>query len=181
MKKWLFVGIWLTGFSIGLATAQSREGYTPGETVAPFSLKTGTGRVVSLADYADKSGVVVIFQSSTCPFSNAYDDRIATIDRQFSPKGWPVLTVQVNEAEPALIQVFGATRSPQVFVLRRSGTAFVLAYTGAIDDNPQDAGSVQHRYLETALTELVAGRAVSQPLTRPVGCVIRPKSAGSVR
>lgn len=72
-------------------------------------------------------------------------------------------------------RAFGASRTPQVFVLNQANGQFVLEYTGAIDDNPQDQAEVQRQYVDEAVSNLLAGRPVQSPITKPVGCAIKWK------
>jgi hypothetical protein len=68
---------------------------------------------------------------------------------------------------------FGATRTPQAFVLKRESQQFVLEYMGSLDDNPQDKAGVQRQYVADAVTSLLAGRPVAAPITKAVGCAIK--------
>lgn len=68
-------------------------------------------------------------------------------------------------------KAFGATRTPQVFVVDRDG---VGRYAGAIDDSV-DALKVTRRYLQDALDAVVAGRTPATARTEPVGCTIKWK------
>lgn len=68
-------------------------------------------------------------------------------------------------------KAFGATRTPQVFVVDGGG---VIRYAGAIDDSV-DASKVTRRYLQDALDAVVAGRTAATARTEPVGCTIKWK------
>ena len=72
-------------------------------------------------------------------------------------------------------RAFGATRTPEVYVLKQAGGQFIVEYVGAIDDSPQDGGSVQRRYIDEAVSSLLAGRPVQSPITKPIGCAIKWK------
>jgi peroxiredoxin len=198
--------LFLSGL-IGLSLttmAQDKPGavrpYTIGDAVNTFVLKNVDETTVSLANYADRPGLVVVFLSNHCPFSKAYEDRLLALDRQFAPKGFGVLAImsedpaayeadsfvnmkararEKNFSFPYLLddtqavaRQFGATRTPQAFVLHRVGGKLQLAYSGAIDDSPQDPAAVQQRYIELAINELLAGRPVTRPVTKPVGCAL---------
>ncbi len=69
-------------------------------------------------------------------------------------------------------KAFGATRTPQVFVVDGGG---VVRYAGPIDDNPTDAGKVSRRYLQDALDAVVAGRRPEIARIEPSGCTIKWK------
>ena len=174
-----------------LSMAQEGRGYPIGSTVADFKLRNVDDRLVSLADYKAQKGVIVVFTCNHCPFSKAYEDRIEILDRKFGPLGYPVLAIMPNDPAvytddraysfpylidetQAVARAFGASRTPQVYVLRKAaGDRFVLAYTGAIDDNPQDAAGVQKRFVDEVVTALLAGRLTAQTDTKPIGCAIK--------
>lgn len=69
-------------------------------------------------------------------------------------------------------RAYGARTTPHMFVIAKDGT---LAYLGAIDDRPsffkaQVAGA--HNYVRAAVEDLLAGRKVDTPSTRPYGCSV---------
>ena len=70
-------------------------------------------------------------------------------------------------------QQFGATKTPEAFVLQNVNGSFILKYKGAIDDNPQLESSVREPYLRNAIDAVVANRAVAVPEKRALGCMIK--------
>ncbi|GAB3891545.1 thioredoxin family protein [Spirosoma agri] len=206
MNRWLRLSflLWLTlGLSF-LAHAQLPKGYTLGDAVADFQLKNVDGRTISLADYRPQKGLIVVFTSNHCPFSKAYEDRLIAIDRRFSAQNYPVLAIMSNDPTAyeddsfenmksrardkgysyayaidetqRVAKAFGATRTPEVYVLKQTNGQFIIEYVGTIDDSPQDGANVQRRYVEEAVTSLLAGRPVQSPLTKPIGCAIKWKN-----
>ena len=183
-----------------VAIAQTPKGYALGDAVADFRVKNVDGRSVTLADYRVQKGLIVVFTSNHCPFSKAYDERLIALDRLFAPQGYPVLAIMPNNPavyeddsfdnmkarardknypysygvdETQVAKAFGATRTPQVYVLKLTNGQFILEYVGSIDDSPQDTASVKRRYVEEAVSSLLAGRPVQSPITKPIGCAIK--------
>ncbi|WP_288426571.1 thioredoxin family protein [uncultured Spirosoma sp.] len=181
--------------------AQPRSGYALGDAVDDFTVKSTDNRAVTLRDYQAQKGLIVVFSSNHCPFSRIYEERIQAIDRQFAPQGYPVLAIMPNdptvypedsfanmqrradeqhypytyaidESQQATRR-FGASRTPQVFVLKQTNGQFIVEYTGAIDDNPQDRAGVKRNYVDEAVSSLLAGRPVSTPITKAVGCAVK--------
>ena len=176
-----------------------------GDTVSDFKLKNFDGKMVALSDYRDKEGVILIFDCNTCPYSKAYNDRIISLHKSHAPKGFPVITINSNDGEqspgdsfeemvdkaknknydfPYLLdedqrvaRAFGATNTPHVFVLQRKGDKFVVAYIGAIDNNPRSAAHADKKYVEDAVEALLTGEAVPVQKTKAVGCGIKWKDA----
>lgn len=198
---WWLVSILSIGAML-ISNAQTPKGYTLGDAVADFRVKNVDGRVVSLADYRAQKGLIVVFTSNHCPFSKAYEDRLIALDRLFSPQGFPLLAIMPNDPaayeddsfdnmktrardnhysypygldETQIAKAFGATRTPQAYVLKQTNGQFILEYVGSVDDSPQDSGSVKRRYVEEAVGNLLAGRPVPSPITKPIGCAIKEK------
>ncbi len=195
----------IPGYSAPTERGESQAGgYRIGDVVADFTLKNINGKQVSLADYKDKKGVVIVFTSNQCPFARAYEGRLIALDNRFAPEGFPVIAVNSgdasgNDAEslagmqeraklrgfpyPYLqddtqkaARLFGASKMPQAYVLKNTGGKFSVQYIGAIDDNPQDPESVNKRYVEEALLNISQGRPVVTTTTRAIGCAIKFKT-----
>ena len=65
---------------------------------------------------------------------------------------------------------FEALKTPHVFLLNKQG---IVVYSGAIDDNPQDANAVTVNYLRNAIEDLLSGQMVNLAKTDPIGCSIK--------
>lgn len=52
-----------------------------------------------------------------------------------------------------------------------------MEYIGTLDDNPQDPASVTKRYVEDAVTNILAGKPVTVTTTKAIGCAIKWKDA----
>ncbi len=74
-------------------------------------------------------------------------------------------------------KAFGATNTPHVFVLKRSGKELKVAYIGTIDDNARDASAVSKKYVEDAVDALLANKAVTTTRTKALGCGIKWKNS----
>lgn len=184
---------------LALVSATS-NGYEVGDLVKDFQLKNVDGKMVSLSDYQNAKGVIVIFDCNTCPYSKAYNDRIIALHKKFAPKGFPILTINANDGKgdsfremvararqksydfpyldddtQQVAKAFGATNTPHVFVLQRNGSDFRVAYIGAIDNNSRDAAKADKKYVEEAVRALLAGEPVKTEKTKAIGCGIRWK------
>lgn len=199
----IVTGVLALGIAAGLY-AQAPKGYSLGDAVANFQVKNVDDRMIALNDYRSQKGLIVVFTSNHCPFSKAYEDRLAAIDRKFAPQGYPVLAIMPNDPaiyeddsfenmktrardkaytypytmdeSQAVARAFGATRTPQVYVLKQTNGQFILEYVGTVDDNPQDVANAQRHYVDEAVTNLLAGRPVTSPITKPIGCAIKWKN-----
>ncbi len=178
-------------------------GYKPGDKVMDFSLKNIDGNMVSLSNFNEAKGIILIFTCNHCPYSVAYEDRIIALNTTYAPKGYPVVAINPNDpiAYPIdsyenmierasekgfqfpylfdetqqIAKTYGATKTPHVFLLEKADQAFYVRYIGAIDDNSNEPEHVNKRFLENALTELIKGANVSEPFTKAIGCSIKWK------
>ncbi len=180
-----------------------QQGYKVGDKAADFKLKNIDNKTVAMADYKDAKGILVIFTCNHCPFAKKYESRIMDLDKKYRSKGYPVVAISPNDpAEvpddsfenmqvrakekgysfPYLFdetqttaKAYGATKTPHVFLLQKSGSEYIVKYIGAIDDNSDDAASVKEKYVENAVDNLLAGKPVTPEMTKAVGCGIKWK------
>ena len=179
----------------------TRDGYKIGDVATDFSLPNVGGEMVSLADFEDAKGFIVIFTCNTCPYSVAYEDRIIALDKAYKSKGYPVIAINPNDPaaidgdELAYMKVratekgfsfpylqdvgqqvypqYGATKTPHVFVLQKEGENYIVRYIGAIDDSSRNPKKVKKRYVEQAVDALLTGKSPSTTKTKAIGCSIK--------
>lgn len=177
------------------------NGYKVGDIVKDFSLKNVDGKMVSMSDFKDAKGFIITFTCNTCPYSVAYEDRLIELDKKYASKGYPVIAINPNnpEARPndsyeamqvrakekgftfpyifddgqKVYPVFGATRTPHMYVIAKTPKGNQVKYIGAIDDNYKDAGAVTKRYVEDAVDALLEGKEVEVTTTKAIGCSIK--------
>jgi peroxiredoxin len=175
-------------------------GYGVGDVAEDFSLKNVDGRMVSLSDYKNVQGFIIVFTCNHCPYAQLYEQRIIDLHRKYAPKGYPVIAINPNSpeivAEDSFEEMqkraklrhypfaylfdesqkvyprFGATRTPHVFVL---DTNLVVQYIGAIDDNPESPNSAKHHYVDSAIEALSQGERPNPDFTRAIGCTVKRK------
>lgn len=195
----------LTGMLISLFTLNTPiapAALKPGDTAADFKLKNVDGKMVSLADFKNAKGFIVVFTCNHCPYAKMYEDRLIALNDKYSKMGYPVIAINPNDptAEPEdsydemkkrakskgfkfpylfdegqkIYPQYGATRTPHVFLLNNQR---VVKYIGAIDDNPNDASAVKVKYLEDAIASLQAGKDIIPNVTKALGCSIKVKKA----
>ncbi|AYA35998.1 thioredoxin family protein [Hymenobacter oligotrophus] len=179
------------------------EGYKVGDKAMDFKLKNVDGKTVSLSSNAGAKGYIVVFTCNTCPYAQAYESRIMALHQKYASQGYPVVAINPNDPQIApgdsfekmqeratekkyafpylfdetqsVARTFGATRTPHVYVLQRSGQDFKVAYIGAIDNNTEDGTAATERYVESAMTQLMAGKPVQTTSTKAIGCTIKWK------
>ncbi|MFW5761348.1 MAG: thioredoxin family protein [Cyclobacteriaceae bacterium] len=180
------------------------NGYEVGDYTSDFKLKNVDGKMVSLSDYEDARGFILIFTCNTCPYAQKYEQRIIELHEKFSQQGFPVIAINPNDPgkssgdafdlmkarakekdfpfpylqdqDQTIAQKYGATRTPEVYLLAKHDDKFKLIYTGAIDDNYSDASKVSTRYIAEAINQYTAGKEVKEKATKAIGCTIKWKS-----
>jgi len=160
-------------------------------------IDTKDGKEVSLSNYNSSKAVVIIFTSHECPFDNYYKDRIKNLTQAYAGKVQFLLVNSNTEDQESAAQMaihytdlsipyladkdqlvmslFGAKKTPEVFLLSSASGKFTLHYNGAIDDNPQAAKDVHQNFLKDAIDKVVAGQKVDVVTQRATGCTIRKK------
>src|ERR1700677_2334704 len=73
-------------------------GYKAGDKAADFKLKNVDGKMVSLSDYKDAKGFIVVFTCNHCPYAKAYEDRINALNVKYASKGYPVIAINPTDA-----------------------------------------------------------------------------------
>jgi len=199
--KFLTVILLITVISAFTYTTYEDKGYDIGDYTTDFNLKNVNGKMVSLADYKDAKGFLIIFTCNTCPYSVMYEDRIIALNKKYAAQGVPVIAINPNNPakQPGdsydLMKVrakekgftfpylfdegqkvypqYGATRTPHVYLLEKTKKGNVVRYIGAIDDNSRNAGAVETKYVEDAADAMIARKAIKIKTTKAIGCSIK--------
>ena len=150
----------------------------------------------SLADFADKDIVVVVFTCNSCPYAVDYEDRLVAFAKEMKESKAKVALVAINvnkvpeDLLPAMkkraesksfnfpylfdetqkiAKDYGAERTPEFFVFNKD---LQLVYTGAMDDS-SDGKKITKDYLREAVAATLAGKKAEIEETPPVGCGVR--------
>jgi len=157
-----------------------------------FTLKDYNGEEHQLTNYTDNKAIVVMFIATRCPVSNDYNDRMVELYNDYADKSVAFLGINSNKSEPVkeikehaekhgfqfpvlkdhenvIADRFGATRTPEVYVL---DPELNVVYHGRIDDSQRES-QVETQDLRTALDQVLAGKPVSNPKTKAFGCTIK--------
>lgn len=155
-------------------------------------------RTDGLPEYVDVKeyrATVLVFLSTICPISNAYQDRIHGLVKRFEGQPVRLLLINANDNETAaetaqyaadvqfpvpffkdwrntVADRYGATLTPEAIVLDSNGS---VRYQGAIDD-ARNPARVKIEAVRIAIEDLVAGRTVSVKPIRAFGCAIKKVS-----
>lgn len=186
--------------SLSTENFSQSSGYQVGDLATDFNLKDVNGKMVSLKNYEEAKGYIIVFTCNHCPFSQAYEERIIALDKKYQSKGFPVIAINPTDPEkyesdsyenmqkrakekgytfPYLLDVgqkifpqYGATNTPHVYVLDKTEQGNKVAYSGAIDDNAKNPAAVQKKYVEDAIDAIIAGKIPEITNTKAIGCTI---------
>ncbi len=192
MKRLLFVALCV--MMAGGALAQPSVG-----TAAPtFAAKDLAGKPVALADFKGKF-VVLEWTNPDCPYVRKHynSGNMPTTQKQAMTKGVVWLSVSTGDthtpaelqswqktksatptatladADGKIARAYGARTTPHMYIIDPQGT---LIYAGAIDSkatsNASDIASATN-YVDQALGEAMAGKAVSRATTQAYGCTVK--------
>ena len=193
----------ILSLSIALLTASIAlaGGYKVGDNASDFKLENIDGKMVSLSDFKDAKGFIVVFTCNGCPYAKAYQDRIIELDKKYKSQGYPVIAINPNntdvkadddlasmkeraemkgysfpylkDADYEVYKQYGATRTLHAFVLTKDGDKLMVSYIGALDDNYQDASAVKEPYLANAVDALLTSGEPDPSFTKAIGCTIK--------
>jgi peroxiredoxin len=171
-----------------------------GKPISDFSLKNVDGRMLSLADYPQAKGFVVIFTCNHCPFAKLYTERLNALSAKYGALNVPVLAINsmdtlvyedenfkkmcsraksakfkfpyLSDSHQWVGKDFRADHTPHAYVIWKESGQWIIKYSGAIDDNGMEPDKVENDYVVNAVEELLSGKSISHAETRSVGCAI---------
>ena len=189
-------------FVLVIATAftnKPNNGYKIGDTIEDFNLINIDNEMVSLSDYKEAKGFIIIFTCNMCPYSVANEDRIIALDKKYKKLGYPVIAINPNDPKASkgdgfydmkvralekgftfpylfdegqnVYPKFGATKTPHVYIV--SKPAMKVEYIGAIDNSSRNPDKVTEKYVENAVDALLEGKKPIKTKTRAIGCSIK--------
>lgn len=179
------------------------SGYNIGDEATDFKLKNVDGKMVSLSDFKAAKGFIVVFTCNHCPYAKKYEDRIIALDKMYKDKGYPVIAINPNDPSvqpqdgfvemqtrakekgfkfPYLVDegqkiypIYGATKTPHVYVLKKEDGKNIVKYIGTIDNNYENHNDVSEYYVQDAVNQLLKNEPVKTEKTVAIGCTIKVK------
>jgi peroxiredoxin len=169
-----------------------------GEQAPEFSLPATDGKTYSLQDFAGAPVLVVFFTCNHCPYVVGSDEVTRQTALKYKEQGVAFVGINANsektkpddsfdhmvqrmeeqlfpwtylrDKEQTVAKAYGALRTPHFYVFDGERK---LVYSGRGLDNPREADKATVNDLDRALSELVAGKPLSVPLTNPIGCNVK--------
>ncbi|MDX1432676.1 MAG: thioredoxin family protein [Gammaproteobacteria bacterium] len=173
-----------------------------GRPAPQFSLPSTSGDTVSLDDFADYEGLLVVFMCNHCPYVKHIKQGLVGFARDYEPRGIAMVGINANDAasHPAdspekmkedaqtfgypfpylydegqrVAKAYEAACTPDFFLYDRERK---LVYRGQFDaSRPGNDVPVTGNDLRAAADALLAGKAVPADQTPSVGCNIKWKA-----
>jgi len=196
MRK-LYAAALLCALALSAGAPAGRAFDTPaavavGSTVADFKLPDADGKQHSLSSLRGKNGTVLIFVSTQCPVSNAYNERMEKLAQELGEKGVRVVGINSNATETAdAVRQHAAEKGLTFTILKDAGNRVAdqldaqvtpeayfldasnkLVYRGRID-NSRSGAAITSQELREAVEATLAGRPVARPEVKAFGCSIK--------
>ena len=138
----------------------------------PFVRKHyGSANMQATQKAATAKGVVWLAVNSTHPGHREHKQPAEMAAWIKSQGATPTATLLDGDGK--IGRAYGARTTPHLYIVDAKGT---LVYAGAIDDkpsaNPADVKTATN-HVNAALTEVLAGKPVTQPVTRAYGCSVK--------
>lgn len=178
-------------------------GFGHGQNLDSLALRDIDSNLVQLNSFAPKKALVLVFTGNHCVYSKKYEDRLIRIATEFMAKDiafclvnsndpslsqddrWELMRARakeksypcsyLNDADGVLAKRIGATKNPEVFVVRKGEKQWELLYSGKIDDNPLIEDRVERQFLVDELNRIVGGDFAPTATEAAVGCNIKLK------
>jgi peroxiredoxin len=158
-----------------------------------------SGEMVSLSDYSDKTGVLVMFICNHCPYVKHVRTELAQIGKDYADSGIGIVAISANDPgvspgdSPELMKeeaqtqgyvfpylfdesqevaaAYTAMCTPDFFLF---GPDRKLVYRGRMDESRPDSGiPVTGKELRAAMDAVIAGDTVSVEQYPSMGCSIK--------
>ena len=177
-----------------------------GTEAPPFELTdTVTGDTVSISDFDEKTGLLVMFICNHCPYVKHIKESLADFSREYADSDLAIVAISSNDIETyptdspehmkaeamefgyqfpylydedqTVAAAYTAMCTPDFFLFDDDRK---LVYRGRYDESRPDSGiPVTGRDLRAAVDALLAGESVPEEQHPSMGCSIKWKDGGT--
>lgn len=168
-----------------------------GDSAPDFTLPATDGKTYSLSGFTDEF-LVVFFTCNHCPYVIQSDETTRATAEKYLLKGVKFVGINSNSANtyaeddfPHMVErmeehrfpwlylhddsqevaiEYGALRTPHFYLFNKERK---LIYIGRGVDQPRDPSRITVNDLDRALEEATSGKAISLPITNPIGCNVK--------
>jgi peroxiredoxin len=168
-----------------------------GDSAPDFTLPATDGNTYSLSGFSEEF-LVVFFTCNHCPYVIQSDETTRATAEKYLHKGVKFVGINSNSANtyaeddfPHMVErmkehkfpwlylhdesqevamEYGALRTPHFYLFNKERK---LIYIGRGVDQPRDPSRITVNDLDRALEEATSGKAISLPITNPIGCNVK--------
>ena len=182
--------------------AMGQQGTYPsvfGGQIVDFSLKNVDNAAISLSQFKDAKGFIIVFTCNHCPFAKLYSQRYNDLNEKYKALGVPLIAINsmdslvyeeesfdemqlkaqsekfnfpyLQDGSQCVGKNFNAEHTPQAYVIWKENDKWVIKYSGSVDDNGENPKKATP-FIANAVNELLKNKAVSEPITESFGCRI---------
>jgi peroxiredoxin len=174
-----------------------------GTTAPDFKLPDTDGKAVSLADFKDKSALLVLFICNHCPYVKHIRTGLAELARDYQSRSVTIVAINSNDVanypddspakmkeevriahyafpylydeSQAVAKAYRAACTPDIYLFDKNRK---LVYRGQFDDSrPGNGIPVTGNDLRAALDAVLAGKSISPNQKASMGCNIKWKAS----
>ena len=170
-----------------------------GTEINDFSLKNVDNADISLSQFKEAKGFIIVFTCNHCPFAKLYSQRYNDLNEKYKALGVPLIAINsmdslvyeeesfdemqlkaqsekfnfpyLQDGSQCVGKNFNAEHTPQAYVIWKENDKWVIKYSGSVDDNGENPKKATP-FIANAVNELLKNKAVSEPITESFGCRI---------
>ena len=65
--------------------------------ISDFKLKNTDGKIISLSDYKEAKGFIIVFTCNHCPFAKLYPERLNALNEKYAKLGVPLIAISSTD------------------------------------------------------------------------------------
>ena len=180
-------------------TASDTLSLSVGGLITDFSLRNVDNTDISLSQFKEAKGFIIVFTCNHCPFAKLYGQRYNDLNKKYKPLGVPLLAINsmdslvyaeesfekmqekaaaekfnfpyLQDGSQCVGQNFNAEHTPQAYVIWKENDKWVVKYSGSVDDNGEHPKKATP-FIALAVNDLLQNKPVAKPNTESFGCRI---------
>ncbi len=190
--------------AIDMVLTESDDVLERGDAAPDFALPATDGKTYALSDFSSASAVLVVFTCNHCPYAKAkfdllneladeYGDDVAVVGinpndaeeypedsfekmKEYVSDGRIAYDAYLRDESQTVAAAYGATCTPDPFLLSSDGDEFTLVYHGRLDDAHDPETEPTAFPIRVAIDAVLAGESVEVEEIPSRGCSIKWKS-----
>jgi hypothetical protein len=76
-----------------------------------------------------------------------------------------------------ITNLYGAKNTPHLFVVSKTTKGYIIEYTGAMDNDPEETNATRTNYVEQVITSLSNNEKPAITSTKAIGCTVKRKKS----